>query len=186
MQKEENRHKDKQGTTHQKTHTQNKTAEKLQSLRGKLSDIWKNFKPKRKSKHDNDKTETDTQNIATSQPTPMKSQLCDLSPSIIIWNLWKNNSQQQTKQDAIDKKKATKRMTQSKLFNPNTFSTDNMSFGNNIKAHSDIKCIIFHNINGIKDSKNWIQINTTMKEMEATIFGFAETNTSFFGPHAQP
>jgi hypothetical protein len=25
-----------------------------------------------------------------------------------------------------------------------------------------------------------------MKEMEATIFGFAETNTSFFGPHAQP
>jgi hypothetical protein len=76
-------------------------------------------------------------------------------------------------------------MTQSKLFNPNTFSIENSPFRDNIEAHSDIECIIFHNINGIKDIDNWTQINMTMKDMNATIIGLAETNTTFFGPHIQ-
>jgi exonuclease III len=41
-----------------------------------------------------------------------------------------------------------------------------------------METIWFHNINGIKDEKNWAQIILTMKENNIDIFGFAEINKS--------
>jgi hypothetical protein len=109
--------------------------------------------------------------IKTMQKSTKSPKHSELSPSILIWNGWKEKIQKQTKTGNKNQTQhSAKQMTQSKLFNPNTFSIENSTFGDNIKAHSDIECIIFHNINGIKDLDNWTQINMTMKDMNATIW----------------
>jgi hypothetical protein len=38
--------------------------------------------------------------------------------------------------------------------------------------------VLFYNINGMKDTTNWYQIITTMKELNVDIFGLAEINRS--------
>jgi hypothetical protein len=38
--------------------------------------------------------------------------------------------------------------------------------------------ILFHNINGMKETKKWYQILATMRELNADIFGFAKVNRS--------
>jgi hypothetical protein len=58
----------------------------------------------------------------------------------------------------------------------NHTNTANLPFGDDIQEPHDGETIIFHNINGMKDITNWFQILTTMKELSADIFGFAETN----------
>jgi hypothetical protein len=65
--------------------------------------------------------------------------------------------------------------TQTRLKNT---SMSNLPFGDNINDDREGELIIFHNINGMKDPKNWYQILTPMREMEANIFGFAELNQS--------
>jgi hypothetical protein len=57
----------------------------------------------------------------------------------------------------------------------------NIPFGNDISSHNKFECFLFHNINGIKDNHNWLQINMTMKDLNVTCFGFAEINTSMRG-----
>jgi dTDP-4-dehydrorhamnose 3,5-epimerase-like enzyme len=57
----------------------------------------------------------------------------------------------------------------------------NKAIGENILDYpksDDIETIWFHNINGMKDERNWEQIITTMKENNVNIFGFAEINKS--------
>jgi hypothetical protein len=57
----------------------------------------------------------------------------------------------------------------------------NKAIGENIldppKA-DDIETIWFHNINGMKDERNWEQIIVTMKENNVNIFGLVEINKS--------
>jgi hypothetical protein len=57
----------------------------------------------------------------------------------------------------------------------------NIPFGNDISSQNKFECFLFHNINGIKDNHNWLQINMTMKDLNVTCFGFAEINTSMRG-----
>jgi hypothetical protein len=57
----------------------------------------------------------------------------------------------------------------------------NIPFGNDISSQNEYECFLFHNINGIKDNHNWLQINMTMKDLIVTCFGFAEINTSMRG-----
>lgn len=61
------------------------------------------------------------------------------------------------------------------------YAKENVPFGDNIMADLDYECFLFHNINGIKDENNWFQIMSTMKELNITGFGFAETNMSMKG-----
>jgi hypothetical protein len=58
--------------------------------------------------------------------------------------------------------------------------TENIPFGNTINKDSDedSELLLFHNINGLKDDKNWYQILTTMSELGVDIMGFAEINKS--------
>jgi hypothetical protein len=60
-------------------------------------------------------------------------------------------------------------------------TSSNLPFGDNIHEGTDGDKILFHNINGIKDSTNWFQIITTMKELNANIFGFTEINQTMAG-----
>jgi hypothetical protein len=63
----------------------------------------------------------------------------------------------------------------------NDFQPNNLHFGDNINHNTDAECFLFHNINGIKDETNWVQINSMMKELNITGFGFSEINTTFRG-----
>jgi hypothetical protein len=76
------------------------------------------------------------------------------------------------------KETTTKRYLQPKLTHKNV---SNEAIGTNILTNIDsteLKTIWFHNINGMKDERNWAQIITTMRENHIDIFGFAETNKS--------
>jgi hypothetical protein len=64
------------------------------------------------------------------------------------------------------------RFTQMKLRS----GESNLPFGDDIHEHTDDQTILFHNINGMKDPSNWLQILTTMRELNIDIFGFAELN----------
>jgi hypothetical protein len=58
-------------------------------------------------------------------------------------------------------------------------TTNNLPFGDLINGdRTDGELILFHNINGMKDSKSWYQIINTMRELDVNIFGFAELNQS--------
>jgi hypothetical protein len=58
-------------------------------------------------------------------------------------------------------------------------TTSNLPYGDIINNESNIgELIMFHNINGMKDSKNWYQIINTMRELDVNIFGFVELNQS--------
>jgi exonuclease III len=54
--------------------------------------------------------------------------------------------------------------------------TTNLPIGDDINEQTNIKTILFHNINGIKEEENWFQILMSMNELKADIFGFAEIN----------
>jgi hypothetical protein len=72
----------------------------------------------------------------------------------------------------------TKKYLQPKIIH---HQLSNQEIGVNISTQtdsSDLETIWFHNINGMKDEKNWAQIITTMKENNIDIFGFAEINKS--------
>jgi hypothetical protein len=71
------------------------------------------------------------------------------------------------------KKDRQKWFTQSKIIPSNA---TNLPFGDDIQENTEGETIIFHNINGMKDSTNWFQIMRTMKEINADVFGFAEIN----------
>jgi hypothetical protein len=57
-------------------------------------------------------------------------------------------------------------------------TTNNLPFGDLIEDSSDGERIVFHNINGMKDQKNWYQIINSMREYNVNIFGFTELNQS--------
>jgi hypothetical protein len=57
-------------------------------------------------------------------------------------------------------------------------TTTNIPFGDLVHNSEAGETILFHNINGMKDSNNWNQIITSMREMNIDIFGFAELNKS--------
>jgi hypothetical protein len=54
----------------------------------------------------------------------------------------------------------------------------NLPFGDHILDEKQGCIILFHNINGMNDEKNWYQILSTMKDMNVNIFGFTEVNQS--------
>jgi hypothetical protein len=59
------------------------------------------------------------------------------------------------------------------------FNTTNLSYSDAIMGNKDdSELVLFHNINRMKDTTNWYQILTTMKEFNVDIFGFAELNRS--------
>jgi hypothetical protein len=70
---------------------------------------------------------------------------------------------------------------QTKIFNPDSFQNDNIPFGDNIHCENEIEGFLFHNIKGIKDEFNWMQINLTMLELNITCFGLVEINTTLQG-----
>jgi hypothetical protein len=74
-----------------------------------------------------------------------------------------------------------KRWNQSTISTTTSFQAKNTPFGDNIETFLDAECFLFHNINGIKDDTNWVQINKTMQELDITCFGFSEINTTFRG-----
>jgi hypothetical protein len=74
---------------------------------------------------------------------------------------------------------------QSRIQLSTSFQSDNLHFGDDLQNHSNIECFIFHNINGIKDETNWVQINQKMHELDVTGFGLAEINTTFRGQFYQ-
>jgi hypothetical protein len=74
-----------------------------------------------------------------------------------------------------------KRWNQSTISTTMSFQAENTPFGDNIETFLDAECFLFHNINGIKDGTNWVQINKTMQELDITCFGFSEINTTFRG-----
>jgi hypothetical protein len=74
-----------------------------------------------------------------------------------------------------------KKFHQDTISNPQNHSTDNLPFGDDVTADLDYEGIVFHNVNGLKDKHNWYQILTTMKELNISCFGLAETNTSMKG-----
>jgi hypothetical protein len=55
-------------------------------------------------------------------------------------------------------------------------STPNTHYGDEFDSSEEFDTILFHNINGMKDTTNWYQILLTMKELNVDIFGFAEIN----------
>jgi hypothetical protein len=57
-------------------------------------------------------------------------------------------------------------------------TTTNDIYGDDMTNSDDAETILFHNINGMKDEKNWYQIIATMKDLNVDIFGFAEINRS--------
>jgi hypothetical protein len=57
----------------------------------------------------------------------------------------------------------------------------NIPFGHLIEAEQEYEGFLFHNINGIKDEHNWMQINLTMLDLNVTGFGFTELNTTLKG-----
>jgi hypothetical protein len=61
------------------------------------------------------------------------------------------------------------------------YQQENVPFGDDINKEGSYEGIIFHNINGLKDEHNWLQIMLTMKEINASIFGLAELNTTMKG-----
>jgi hypothetical protein len=77
--------------------------------------------------------------------------------------------------------KPSKRWRQLTISTNKSFQSNNTPFGDNIETFPDIECFLFHNINGVKDDTNWMQINKTMKELDVTCFGFSEINTIFRG-----
>jgi hypothetical protein len=70
-----------------------------------------------------------------------------------------------------------KNLSQSKIINTNGYHENNLPWGDDMHYEG----IVFHNINGIKDTHNWSQILMTMKEMNASCIGFAEINKSMKG-----
>jgi hypothetical protein len=60
----------------------------------------------------------------------------------------------------------------------NDFQPNNLHFGDNIDQNTDTECFLFHYINGIKDETNWVQINSTMKELDITGFSAARLTTN--------
>jgi hypothetical protein len=73
----------------------------------------------------------------------------------------------------VHQKDRPQRFTQTKII---TLYATNLPFGDDIQENADGETILFHNINGMKDSTNWFQILMTMNEINADIFGFAEIN----------
>jgi hypothetical protein len=61
-----------------------------------------------------------------------------------------------------------------------TFTSTNLPYGDDIQMTNtdNNEIVLFHNINGMKDTTNWYQILTTMKELKVDIFGFVEINQS--------
>jgi hypothetical protein len=114
------------------------------------------------------------------------SSLAELRPSSTIVRpkrqgliqSWEKIFQASRKRNTEPKPMSTKQFIQPKMA---YHQESNKAVGVNILMHTeslDLKTIWFHNINGMKDEKNWAQIITTMKENKINIFGFTEINKS--------
>jgi hypothetical protein len=91
---------------------------------------------------------------------------------------WENIFQTRNKANQKVESSKNKKFMQPKIFH---HQLSNQAIGVNILSQtelSEIETIWFHNINGMKDEKNWAQIITTMKENNIDIFEFAEINKS--------
>jgi exonuclease III len=89
-----------------------------------------------------------------------------------VRRIWKNLFSDNTMKTTQGHQNRT-RYTQIKL---KMMVDSNLPFGNDVHEKCDGEKIIFHNINGIKDDGNWHQIMSTMSEIRADVFGFAEIN----------
>jgi hypothetical protein len=63
--------------------------------------------------------------------------------------------------------------TQTTIQNQTTNYWNNLNFGHSIEQDSEFEGFLFHNINGLKDEHNWMQINITMQDLNVTCFGFS-------------
>lgn len=73
-----------------------------------------------------------------------------------------------------------KRLQQQTILNYK-YNDENLPFGDDITKDYDCEGFLFHNVNGIKNEHNWFQILSTMKDLNITFFGIAETNTTMHG-----
>jgi hypothetical protein len=90
----------------------------------------------------------------------------------------KNKSSNFTHNDKDNSHKYQKQLTQSRIINIKNFHENNLPWGDDVMTNMEYEGIIFHNINGLKDTHNWSQILTSMKEINVSCFGLAEINTS--------
>jgi hypothetical protein len=88
-----------------------------------------------------------------------------------------NNSRQH---DIPSATKQRHKLRQQRL-HPSQYQQENIPFGDDINKDNSYEGIIFHNINGLKDEHNWLQIMLTMQEINASVFGLAELNTTMKG-----
>jgi hypothetical protein len=186
--------------TKTKTHTSQQTRKQHQHYQGTSTNIWDDIQEIRTV---NDTNDDDTEKSASSLTLVYSSSesttpTAILKPSSIIrtssimakrkpkhqklsneWN--KLFHQTRALKPTVSQTCGTK-WHQTRIQLPTSFQSNNLHFGDDLQNHSDIECFIFHNINGIKDETNWVQINQTMYELDVTGFGLAEINTTFRGP----
>jgi hypothetical protein len=130
-------------------------------------------------------SKTITQNTArnnttkktTTQPIQVKQDKHDTSSdNVSTTTRSPNKINEYTKEEQRQQQRLQHReYTQIKL---KSTTYTNQPFGDSITDTPDHERILFHNINGMKDDKNWYQKITTMKEQNASIIRFAEINQS--------
>jgi hypothetical protein len=96
----------------------------------------------------------------------------------------RNSSKKETPK-GCEYSETRKQYNQSTIINTNNYYENNLPWGDHAERNTQYEGIIFHNINGLKDTDNWWQILTSMKELNVSCMGFAEINTSLKGYRIQ-
>jgi hypothetical protein len=122
------------------------------------------------SNKDPDEKPNNTINIMTQDYTSNNSQD---NPTSLFGTTSHGTEQTRLNHDKIDSANYKKWFTQICL---QSKSTPNIHYGDEIDSSKEFDTILFHNINGMKDTTNWYQVLLTMKELHIDIFGFAEIN----------
>jgi hypothetical protein len=165
-------------STPQKSPTNKDNAQQQQQQRTQTSKVTENNYKKSSNKTT---TQNTARNNTTKKTTPKPTRVKPDEHNILSNNgLTPMRSPKETndytkEEQSLQQRSHHRKYTQIKL---KSTEYTNQPFGDSITDASDHERILFHNINGMKDDKNWYQIITTMKELNASIIGFAEINQS--------
>jgi hypothetical protein len=115
----------------------------------------------------------DDESLEYSLTSDSSIELTMLKPSTTIWKNSEVDEQISNRKSTRCPNKQRDCFTQMQL---QTQTESNLPFGDNIHELTNDQTIISHNINGMKDPTNWFQILTTMRELNANIFGLVKLN----------
>jgi hypothetical protein len=167
----QNQTHDKKVQTPTKTTLRNSPKKKNIDNNYKDGDVDKNITT-HQSKEDPDAIPHNTINTMTQDYTSNDSRN---NPSSRPGTTSHGTEQTRINHDKIDSKHHKQRFTQIHL---QSESTTNTHYGDKFDSSEEFDTVLFHNINGMKDTTNWYQVLLTMKELNVNIFGFAEINRS--------